>query len=67
MKLCIKQGLGDAERDGDDACMHTHMHRAFTLHISVSPSSSNACPVILIKMLTTKKYQAFIPETSKHN
>jgi len=48
MKLCIKQGLRDAERDRDNACMH------ITLHISASPSSYYACPVILIQMLTTK-------------
>ena len=54
MKLCIKQGLGDTERDRDDTCMHTHTHTAVTLHISASPSSSQVCPVILIKMLTTK-------------
>ena len=26
MKLCTKQGLGDTERDRDDACMHMRTH-----------------------------------------
>jgi len=44
-----KTGYG-RRRDKDGACMQ----RAFTLHISACPSSSHACPAILIKMLTTK-------------
>ena len=42
--------------------MHTCTQRAFTLHISASPSSSYACPDILIKMLTTINIKQIFPK-----